>query len=202
VDVAHLKFDLAKLERLNDPGRFETLVPDVMWAALGSPSPATIVEIGAGTGVFAVEFARRAPGATVYAADMEPAMVEWMSEHRPEVAAGRVVPLLSTETGVPLPDASADLVAMINLQHELAEPSAIYEEVFRLLVPGGQLLAVDWAPIETPKGPPPSVRVSAQSVVALACSLGFEEATSHEGLPWHWLVTARKPFLPDVGSSA
>ena len=35
-----------------------------------------IVEIGAGTGLFAARFARMAPGAIVYAVDLEPAMVE------------------------------------------------------------------------------------------------------------------------------
>ena len=29
--MAHLKFNTEKLERLNDPGRFETLSPDVFW---------------------------------------------------------------------------------------------------------------------------------------------------------------------------
>lgn len=191
--MAHLKFDLAKIAKLDDPSRFETLDPDAMWRALGSPSPRSIVEIGAGTGLFAARFARLAPDAVVYAADIEPAMLEWMRDEREEVAAGRVVPVLSEEGHVPLPDASADLVYMVNLHHELADPEAIHAEALRMLVPGGLLLAVDWAPRETPKGPPLEVRVAGEAAAAVAAAAGFDDVRVHDDLPWHWMVTARKP---------
>lgn len=191
--MPHLKFDPSKTARLDDPGRFETLVPEVMWEALGSPRVRDIVEIGAGTGLFAARFAAMAPDSTVQAADIAPAMLEWMRANRPEVAAGRVVPVLSDETRVPLPDGSADLVYMINLHHELAEPAAVYAEAFRLLRTGGQVLAADWAPRETPKGPPQAVRVEVGVPLGMMDAAGFVDAREHEGLPWHWLVTARRP---------
>jgi hypothetical protein len=63
-----------------------------------------------------------------------------------------------------------------------------------MLVPGGQLLVVDWAPIETPKGPPLAIRASADEIVELLATVGFASARSHDGaLPWHWLVTATRP---------
>ena len=188
--MAHLKFDLAKLERLNDPGRFETLIPGAMWEALGEPADArVIIEVGAGTGLFAAEFAARAPQATVYAADLEPSMVAWMSENRPETASGRLVPLLSEESHVPLEDGIADVVVMINLHHELAEPEASYRDVVRLLAPGGRLLAVDWAHRETPKGPPMAVRISAEEASAFLARAGLTDVRAHDTLPWHWMVT-------------
>jgi len=191
--MAHQKFDLSKLERLNDPGRFETMIPSVMWNALGSPRPRTIVDIGAGTGLFAEKFAELAPEATVYAADMAPQMVEWMSENRAGVATGRLVPLLSTETGVPRPDATAQLVTMLNLHHELADPVPLYAEALRLLEPGGQLLVVDWAPRETPKGPPLAIRASFETLRDALEAAGFADVEEHDGLPWHTLATARRP---------
>ena len=191
--MAHLKFDLAKLERLNDPGRFETLIPDAMWEALGRPDGVrVIVEIGAGTGLFASEFAARAPESTVYAADLEPAMVAWISENRPEAASGRIVPLLAEESRVPLEDGIADVVVMINLHHELAEPAASYRDAVRLLSPGGRLLAVDWAARDTPKGPPMNVRISAEEATAFLESAGLTDVRIHESLPWHWMVTGAR----------
>jgi len=189
--MAHLKFDMAKLERLNDPGRFESLPPDVFWHALGEPVAArVIVEIGAGTGLFAAEFVGRAPGAVVYAADTAQQMLDWMREHRPEVAAGRIVPVLATETSVPLADAIADAIYMINLHHELAEPDASYAEAYRLLKPGGRLLVVDWADRDTPKGPPRDVRVSAAELTALLNRAGFTDVhVDCDTLPWHIMAT-------------
>lgn len=191
--MAHLKFDIAKLEKLNDPGRFETLDPDVMFDALGRPDAHVIVEIGAGTGLFAARFAELAPHATVFAADIEPAMLEWMRDNREEVASGRIVVLPSEEEHVPLDDGIADLVVMINLHHELAAPAAIYSESLRLLRPGGQVLVCDWLDAETPKGPPLEVRASAAAVSAMLQHAGFVDVKSHEGLTNNWLLTARRP---------
>jgi len=192
--MAHLKFDMAKLEKLNDPGRFESLPPDVFWHALGEPVWAqAIVEIGAGTGLFAAEFAKRAPRAVVYAADTAQQMLDWMREHRPEVAEGRIVPVLATETRVPLSDGVADAVCMINLHHELAEPDASYAEAYRLLRADGRLLVVDWADRDTPKGPPRDVRVSCAALQAFLERAGFSDvAVDSATLPWHLMATGRR----------
>lgn len=192
--MAHLKFDMAKLEKLNDPGRFESLPPDVFWSALGGPTGArAIVEIGAGTGLFAAEFARRAPEAIVYAVDTAQQMLDWMREHRPEVSEGRIVPILATETGVPLEEGVGDALYMINLHHELAEPDASYAEAFRLLKPDGRLLVVDWADRDTPKGPPRDVRVSATDLAAFLKRAGFADVhVDCATLPWHVMATARR----------
>ncbi len=190
--MAHLKFDVAKLERLNDPGRFESLDPDVMWAALGGPEPAVIVDVGAGTGLFSARFAAMAPGSRVYAVDTEDAVLAWMRENRPEVAEGRIVLVKGEETRIPLPDDFAGLVTMINLHHELADADATYAEVFRLTKPGGQVLAVDWRPGDSPKGPPQGVRVTADELRSFLERSGFVRAQSHGGLPWASLVTAQR----------
>jgi ubiquinone/menaquinone biosynthesis C-methylase UbiE len=189
--AAHLKFDVAKLERLNDAGRLATLPPDVMWEALGRPDPERVVEIGAGTGVFSAAFACLAPRATVWAADIEETMIDWMRANRPEVASGRVVPIKSEETHIPLPDAQADLVVMINLHHELAEPEATYAEAHRLLKKGGRLLVVDWAARETPKGPPLAVRATAEEISQMVTRAGFSAVEVHDVLVWHSMLTAR-----------
>lgn len=190
--MAHLKFDMSKLERLNDPARFESLPPEVFWRALGFPV-GTIVEVGAGTGLFASAFAALAPEATIYAADMAPQMIEWMREHRSEVACGRIVPVLAAESSVPLPDATADAVYMVNLHHELADPAASYAEARRLLKPGGHLLVVDWAARETPKGPPPEIRVTGDELRILLEAAGFAAVCIDEStLPWHLMATATR----------
>jgi ubiquinone/menaquinone biosynthesis C-methylase UbiE len=187
-----MKFDPAKAARLDDPERFETIKPDVMWHALGDPEPSVIVEIGAGTGLFSARFSQMAPGATVYAVDASDVMLDYLRAHRPEVAAGRIVPVLSTETQVPLPDQSADLVVMINLHHELEDPGATYAEALRLLRPGGKVLVADWAPRETPHGPPVAIRVHPDDLVRFLETAGFAEVRLHGGLPWHTLATGER----------
>ena len=193
--MPHLKFDMSKLEKLNDPGRLESLPPDVFWRAVGEPTDAqVIVEIGAGTGLFAAEFAARAPEAIVYAADTAEQMLDWMRRHRPEVARGRVVPVAAEETHVPLGDGIADVVYTINLHHELADPEATYSEAYRLLKPGGRVLVVDWADRDTPKGPPRDVRVSSDALAGFLTRAGFGGVTVDSAtLAWHLMAAGRRP---------
>jgi SAM-dependent methyltransferase len=190
--VSHQKFDVAKIARLDDPGRFVDLDPAVMWGAVGFPDPEVIVDIGAGTGMFARRFAALAPRATVYAADTEQAMLDWMNDHAVRDLGDRLRPLLSEETHVPLPDAVADLVVMINLHHELVDPAATYREALRLLRDGGRVLIVDWARNDLEGGPPQRIRAAPERIVSLLAGIGFDGPESHEGLPKHWIVTARK----------
>jgi ubiquinone/menaquinone biosynthesis C-methylase UbiE len=151
-----------------------------------------IVEIGAGTGLFSAKFAEISPESHVFACDTECAMLEWMRDQRPEVSEGRITRVLSGETFVPLPDAVASLVVMINVHHELAMPETIYAEVARLLAPGGQALVVDWKPVDTPKGPPREIRATARQLAEALTTAGLDDVASHDLLPWHSLLTARK----------
>lgn len=187
------KFDPARAERLNDPARLERLDPAVMWAAAGVPDPASIVDVGAGTGLLSAAFARLAPRATVYAADLSDAMLAWMTSHLPEDVAGRVIPLKADESAVPLPDAAADLVTMIALYHELEDPAASLAEALRLLRPGGRLLIVDWKREEgAAPGPPFEMRVGVEDIVVAVTGAGFADSVSHEVLADFSVVTATK----------
>lgn len=188
--MAHEKFDIAKLERLNDPARLEQIDSDLMWDALGGPTPRVIVEIGAGTGLFAGRFAELAPDAVVYAVDAEPVMVEWMREHRAPAYGDRLIPVLSSEEAVPLADGIAELVVMINVHHELAAPPSIYAEAYRMLSSGGQIVAADWAPGAEGGGPSQVVRASAEQIAAELEVAGFTQLAVHAGLDRHSLVTA------------
>lgn len=193
--VAYEKFNVAQLERLNDEGRFDSLPPEVMWRALGDPSPRAIVDIGAGTGLFSCRFAEMAPGAQVYAVDTEPTMVRWMLEHRPQYLCERLHPVLGQETVVPVGTGEADLAVMINLHHELADPRATYREALRVLRIGGQLLVADWAPSDEQAGPPQHVRASRGLIAGMLSVVGFESVVAHTDLPRHSLLTARKPAV-------
>jgi ubiquinone/menaquinone biosynthesis C-methylase UbiE len=193
--VSYEKFDVTKLERLNDQRRFDSMPPRVMWEALGNPSPSKIVDIGAGTGLFSCRFAGLAPEADVYAIDIEPTMVRWMLEHRPAYLCERLHPLLGHETVVPFGTGEADLVVMINLHHELADPTGSYREALRIMRIGGQLLVVDWMPSDDGASPPQHVRASREALSGMLCAVGFESVTAHPGLPRHSLLTARKPAV-------
>jgi ubiquinone/menaquinone biosynthesis C-methylase UbiE len=186
------KFNPDHAARLLDPKRLETLRPDAMWAAADVAAPRVIVDIGAGAGLITTAFARLAPEATVYAADISEAMLGWLKEHLPEDVADRVVPVLGTETHVPLPDGIADLVTMVALYHELDDAPATLADVARLLGPGGRLLIVDWVKDEAVEGPPLAHRVSTEDILAAVTAAGFGVPRNHDVLEGFSVVTATR----------
>lgn len=193
--MPHEKFDVSKLERLNDESRFEYLDPELLWRTAAVPDARSIVEIGAGTGLFACRFAEYAPQAEVFAVDVSQVMVRWMLEHRPTALCDRLHPLLARETSVPLGTGEADLVVMINVHHELADPRSSYREALRLLRIGGTLLIADWRLGDETRGPSQSCRASADEIAEVLETVGFDEIESHPDLPHHSLITARKPAV-------
>ncbi|MEJ2683621.1 MAG: class I SAM-dependent methyltransferase [Candidatus Sulfobium sp.] len=186
------KFDPQKLAKLNDPKRLEYLSPDLIWDTLDPGDPLTVVDIGAGTGVFAVLFRGKMKGGRVYACDVSDTMVAWMKDNLAGELKDSVIPMKMEESSVPLTDGIADLVYMINLHHELDEPEKIVQEAYRLLRKGGSLAVIDWKKEETPEGPPLSIRVTAEKIEGQMKAAGFSQIRDNPILIYHSFVTGKK----------
>ncbi len=186
------KFDPARLQKLNDPKRLHYLNPDLIWETLRPGDPRVLVDIGAGTGFFAVLFAKKMTGGKVYACDISDVMISWMKENLPPELGERVSPVKMEESSVPLPEGIADVVYMINLHHELEEPEKVISEARRLLKNGGKLMIIDWKKEETPEGPPLSIRVSDDEIALQMTRGGFSGIELHRVLEFHCFVTGVK----------
>ncbi|MCE5191319.1 MAG: class I SAM-dependent methyltransferase [Actinomycetia bacterium] len=190
--TAH-RFNPAKLDRLNDVGRLTDLVPDAMWDAFGTPDAHVAVEIGAGTGMFAREFAARMQAGTLYAVDSEPSALRWMHEHLEAEYPADIVVTEADAGSIPLSDGIADLVYSVNLHHELEDPAGMLAEARRLLRPGGTIAIVDWKREPTPKGPPLEHRVGTAELERQLAAAGFTRVRVHNALPYHNVVTGASP---------
>jgi ubiquinone/menaquinone biosynthesis C-methylase UbiE len=186
------KFDPKKLAKLNDPNRLEYLNPEIIWEKVAGGNPSVLIDIGAGTGVFALRFSRKLRDGKVYACDILDVMLDWMRDNLPAESRGVVVPLKMEENSVPLPDRTADLVYMINLHHELDDPSKILKESYRLLKNGGRLMIIDWKNAETPEGPPAEIRVAEETIEAQMRESGFDKIMKYPVLPYHHFLVGEK----------
>ncbi|MGE4578165.1 MAG: class I SAM-dependent methyltransferase [Desulfuromonadales bacterium] len=187
------KFNPAKLAKLNHPDRYHRENPEAIWKTLNLADPRVIVDIGAGTGFFAIPFSRYMPEGVVYACDIADEMLEWLEKNLPAELQGRVIPVKMEERSVPLAAELADLVLMVNLHHELEDAAAILVEAWRLLKPGGKVAIVDWKDEATESGPPVEIRVSESRIRQQLSDAGFGALRMHRVLPCHHFLEARKP---------
>lgn len=184
-----IKFDPKKLDKLNNPGRFKTLNPNIIWDALNLQNPEILIDIGAGTGFYAKEFSKRLNAGTIYACDNSKVMVEWMQENLKEE---KILPITCTEFSVDLPNEIADLVYMINVHHELREPEELLSESYRLLKTGGKIAIIDWKDEEMETGPPLHIRIPGKKIIEHLKSAGFKNIINNEILPLHSFITGQK----------
>lgn len=192
-----MKFDPARLARLNDPGRTRYLDIETIWNGFGVKRPGLVVDLGAGTGFFAIRFAPfLGEAGRIHACDVSDIMVDWMQNNLTPLESRSVVPMKVGESSIGLPDGSVDLFYMINVYHELAEPARTLAEARRLLRPGAPVAIVDWKKEETSfegerHGPPVERRVEPAAVAADLTAAGFTDICRFDSLPLHFFLVAR-----------
>ena len=189
--MSEKKFDPKKLHVLNDPERLNDIPPDYIWSRLNMHKPEVLVDIGAGTGFFSIQFLNFAKDAIIFACDTSQTMLEWMQENVCPEYPG-IVPVKMKEKSVPLEDGVADLVYMLNLHHELDEPGAILAEAFRVLKKQGKLFIVDWKKQDMSEGPPSRIRYLPGQIAEQLKEADFKDIHIFEEMPKHYLLVARK----------
>ena len=185
------KFDIEKLEKLNDPERLKDIPPDYIWDKLNLTSPETIIDIGAGTGFFSIQFARKKSVKKVFALDIAEEMISWMKKNVVPKNE-KIVPATMNESSTDLPDETADAVIMINVHHEFNDPIKILNEVYRLLKKGGKTAIVDWAKKETEHGPPVAKRYTPEEIQQQLNTTNFKNTLIYKDMPSHYLLTGEK----------
>jgi ubiquinone/menaquinone biosynthesis C-methylase UbiE len=121
--------------------RWRALMLDRVDADL--PRGGVAVDLGCGTGTFAISLAERRPDATVTGVDGDE---EILALARGKRGAGGVDWRQGLAQGLPLDDAAADLLSTSLVLHHLMpeDKAAALAEAARVLKPGGRLHVADW----------------------------------------------------------
>ncbi len=183
----HHVLDSDERHRHQPPGRLLSLVL--------AGAPHVLVDLGAGTGYFAIPLARKLPGGLVIAIDADPRMLGLIRRRASkDHLASRIetIAAVAGVTALPLSAGSADAAFSVSLFHELPHPAGAIKDLVRVLRPGGRLLLCDWDPEGDPAlgGPPPAHRVPAsQAAEALrrAGCITIERRHVYEGM---WTFSA------------
>lgn len=138
------KFDIAKLEKLNDPKRLKLIDWSEVLKVISLGKNPVIADVGAGTGLFSRLLLEKIPDSTLYSLDISEEMIEYMEINFEPNYKKRAVIGKMQENHIPLKDHSVDLVVMINIYHELENPVKLLNDVYRVLKEEGKVFIADW----------------------------------------------------------
>ena len=173
----------------DDPKRDTWQKPSEVIQALRLAPDATVADIGAGTGYFAVRFARLLPNAKVYAADVEPEMVRHLAarakrEQLPNMHAVQAQP---DDAGLP---EKVDLAIVVDTYHHIDGRSRYFAKLKDALKPGGRIAIIDFT-LDSEIGPPPRARVTPEQVKRELAAAGYALAAEHDLLPNQYFLEFR-----------
>ena len=113
---------MAYIASLDDPKRDEYQKPDEVLKALALRPGEVVADIGAGSGYFALRFARAVGDAgRVYAVDISPDMVRHLNRRLRDAGVRNVVTVLSDPDDPLLPDASVDRFVIVDTWHHVED---------------------------------------------------------------------------------
>ena len=186
--MQHRFDDPAKFAKsFDDPARDAWQMPAKVIDALGLKAGMSVADIGAGTGYFSMRLARVSPGLTVYAADIEPKMVEHLSQRANAEHLKNVSAVLASPTSPRIPK-PVDVVLVVDTYHHIGNRAAYFGDLRKSLLPGGRIAIVDFKK-DAPEGPPVEFRFTAEQIEAEMKQAGFQLDARHDFLPrQHFLI--------------
>ena len=186
--MQHRFDDPAKFAKsFDDPTRDAWQMPDRVIHSLGLKEGMAVADIGAGTGYFTMRLAKVSPKLTVYAADIEPSMVDHLKTRAAAEHLVNVVPMLAAASGPNLPK-PVDVVVVVDTYHHLPSRAAYFRNLRKSLKPGGRVAIIDFRK-DAPDGPPVHFRFTPSQIEAEMTEAGFRLDAVHDFLPrQHFLV--------------
>ncbi|MCX4246556.1 class I SAM-dependent methyltransferase [Paraliomyxa miuraensis] len=177
-------------KHFDDPSRDQWQRPQAVLDFIAPAPDAVVADLGAGTGYFAVHFARRVPRGKVLANDIEPDMVRYMGERATKEGLGNLVPVQGKPDDPALPEA-VDIAFMCDVAHHIADRPAFFRKVASQLLEGGRVVIVDFekdAPDDVP-GPPPAMRIDADALATELRQAGLAVTRlDHDTLPYQYIL--------------
>lgn len=167
--------------------------PDLLLAALPLREGMTVADIGAGTGYYTWRIAERiGRSGRVFAVDVQPDMLTRLGTEMKRRGVANVTPVLGTSVDPRLPEASVDLMVMVDVYHEFDRPKEMLDALVRALKVDGRLVFVEYREEDAAVPISPHHKMSEAQVRREATVAGLTWKETIETLPWQHIVVFTK----------
>lgn len=156
--------------------------------ALGLVPGMAVADIGAGSGRLTLPIARRIAPGIAYGTDIQPEMLAFLEARARTERLTNLVGILGDPDRVMLPEASVDLVLLVDAYHEFEFPWEMMRSIRRALKPGGRVALVEFR-AEDPEVPIKELHRMSESQARREMEAAGLRWTSTDGrLPWQHLM--------------
>ena len=157
----------------------------------------TVCDLGCGNGFYTLPMARAvAPGGKVLAVDIQPEMLRLLNERAAKEKATGIETILGTEDDPKIPEASCDLILLVDTYHEVSGPAALLAHTRKALKPDGLLVLAEFRAEDDAVPIKPEHKMSKAQVLKELTANGFALAREFDGLPWQHLMYFKKAAAP------
>jgi 2-polyprenyl-3-methyl-5-hydroxy-6-metoxy-1,4-benzoquinol methylase len=153
----------------------------------------TVCDFGCGNGFYTLQMASLVgPRGLVYAVDIQSEMLKLLAERAGPRGLANVRTVLATADDPGLGTRRFDIILMVDVYHELADPAAVLKAARASLKPRGRIALAEFRQ-EDPAVPIlPLHKMSIAQVMRELPANGLKLVGQHDGLPWqHLLFFAR-----------
>lgn len=184
------RFNPEHAKRLDNPERRKLLPPEQLLDELPLQSENVLLDLGAGTGYFAIPAAKRVH--LVYALDVSDQMISILRENMERETVSNIQTVQGEIEHIPLGDEVVNHVIASIVLHEVEPLSHGLREIYRVLKPGGYCICLEWEKQETNEGPPLHHRVAKEELELAVKSAGFNVLHMNKPTESHYLLVFRK----------
>jgi ubiquinone/menaquinone biosynthesis C-methylase UbiE len=174
------------LSRLDNPEREKTQLPNEVIAKLALQPNEVVVDVGAGTGYFALRIAEAYPQVRVIAADAEAEMVGYLKSQATKRKLANLEPILLDAANPNLP-VRANLALMVNAFHHIDNRVSYLKLLSKSMASGARIAVIDYS-TESPEGPPAAHRIARAEVIEELKQADYELEQDLKFLPHQYFL--------------
>ena len=162
---------------------------ETLLAALGIEPGDTVCDMGCGNGFYAVRLSELVgERGKILAVDIQREMLELLKERAAAERITNIEPILGTVVDPKLPEASVDLMLLVDVYHEFSHPAQMLAEIRKSLKPTGRVALVEFR-AEDPKVPiKPLHKMTKAQIMKEFPPNGFTLVEEFDELPWQHLM--------------
>jgi len=153
----------------------------------------TLADIGAGSGYHSALLSKKVGNGKVFAVDIEPEMINYLNNRIKLEKLTGIVPVLSKETNVSLPENTLDLVLIADGYHEFSYPYEMAVSILKALKPGGKLVLVEFRAEDDTVPIKDIHKMTEEQAVKELKVAGFTFEKNIKNLPWQHCMIFIKP---------